>query len=210
MTTTIKTPKVHVVLRRQHSVASVLALAKTIATGIAGNPGDFPSPTPPLVQFNSDISALETAQTDALTRAKGAVQARDAKLAFVITDLNQLRTYVEKVADADPANGLAIANAAGMGIRKLPTTKKNDLNVKAGKVSGTLTISARVGTKQKVAHDWEYSTDGGKTWITMPSTTQAKTTLIGLTPGTTVNIRHRELTSKGAADWGSPVPMFVV
>jgi hypothetical protein len=209
MTTTTKTPKVHVVLRRPHPVPSVLALAKAISSGMAANVGTFPKPTPPLVVLDGDVSALDTAETATHTRTKGAAQARDAKLAIVVVDLNLLRSYVEAVANADPANASTIASSAGMSLRKQPTTTKNDLNVKPSKVSGSVSITARVGTKQKVSHEWEYSVDGGKTWLAMPPTVQAKTTLTGLMPGSTVQFRHRAVTLTGPADWGTPVPMIV-
>jgi hypothetical protein len=209
MTTTTKTPKVHVVLRRPHPVPSVLALAKAISSGMAAHVGTFPKPTPPLVELDGDVSALDTAETATHTRTKGAAQARDAKAAIVITDLNLLRSYVEAVANADPANALTIATSAAMSIRKRPTTTKNDLNVKPSKVSGSVSITARVGTKQKVSHEWEYSIDGGKTWLAMPPTVQGNTTLTGLTPGSNVQFRHRAITIQGPADWSAPVALIV-
>ena len=53
----------------------------------------------------------------------------------------------------------------------------------------------------RASYEWEYSTDGGKTWVTTPVTLQAKTTILGLTAGTTVQFRHRPVTKTvGALD----------
>jgi hypothetical protein len=53
---------------------------------------------------------------------------------------------------------------------------------------------------ERASHDWQYSSDGGKTWISAPSSLQAKTTLSGLTPLTTVMVRQ---------DWDQPVSAVV-
>jgi hypothetical protein len=48
------------------------------------------------------------------------------------------------------------------------------------------------------------STDGGRTWVDLPLTTKASTTIAGLTPGSTVTLRHRVLTKTGMGDWDAP------
>jgi len=207
--TTTATPKVHVVLKKPRPVTALIALAQAIEAAMGANVKTFPSPTPTIAVLTSDITTLVSAQTAARTRAKGAVQTRNAKLAIVVTDLNQLRAYVEGIADADPANAAAIANSAGMELRKASVLKKNDVNVKAAKVSGSINVTARVGTRQKQSHEWEYSTDGGKTWATAAPTTQAKTTIIGLTVGVTVLVRHRAVTGTGPTNWSDAASVVV-
>ncbi len=158
----------------------------------------------------SDINALIAAQNLAKTRAKGAVQARDAKLAVVITDLNQERAYVESIADANLANAAAIANSAGMEVRKQGAhPKKSAVNVKQAKASGSVAVTALVGSKQKQSHEWQYSIDGGKTYVGAPPTLQAKTTIPGLTVGVTVLVRHRAVLLTGPASWSDPVSLTV-
>ena len=51
--------------------------------------------------------------------------------------------------------------------------------------------------KVKASHEWQYSTDGGKTWTSVQTTLQAKTTVPGLQPGNTVVFRHRAVTKSG-------------
>jgi len=209
--TTTSTPKVHVVLKRPRPVTALIALAQAIEAAMGANVKTFPSPTPTIPQFTSDIATLVSAEALARTRAKGAVQTRDAKMAIVVTDLTQLRTYVEGVCDANPGIAAAIANSAGMELRKAPARSKNDVNVKPSKIaSGTVSVTARVGTKQKQSHEWEYSIDAGKTWIACPPTTQAKTTITGLTPGLTVLVRHRAVTGTGPTSWCDPASLIVI
>ncbi len=207
---TTKSPKIHVVLKRPRPVPLLISLAQAIEAAMASASLTFPSPVPPLAQFVSDINALIAAQNAARTRAKGAVQARDAKLQIVITDLGQERAYVESVANADPANAAAIANSAGMEVRKQPVhPQKNAVNVKQAKASGSVSVTALVGTKQKQSHEWEYSIDGGKTFVALAPTTQAKTSITGLTPGVTVLVRHRAITGTGPSAWTDAASLFV-
>lgn len=205
-----KTPRIHVVLKRPTAVPAIISLAQAIEASISANATTFPTPVPTMAQFSSDISALIAAEATAKTRVKGAVQARDAALKVVETDMNQLRTYVETVANANPDKATAIANSASMEVRKAPATKKkNDVNLKQGKASGSVTVTARVGTKQKQSHEWEYSTDGGKTWVTSNPTVQAKTSISGLPPGQTVLVKHRAVTLTGPAAWSDPASLMV-
>jgi hypothetical protein len=50
--------------------------------------------------------------------------------------------------------------------RSLPATKQ-------GSVSGTAKITA-VSAGHRASYEWQYSVDGGKTWVTAPATMQAK------------------------------------
>ena len=205
-----KTPKIHVALKKPRSVTALSSMAQAIEAAMASASTTFPSPTPSMVQFTSDINALVIAENAAKTRAKGAVQTRDAKLAIVTTDLKQLVAYVETIANADPANAAAIVNSAGMVVKKQPLRSKNDLNFRKSTASGSVVVMARVGSRQRQSHEWEYSTDGGKTWLSLPPTQQAKTTITGLAPGSTVQVRHRALSKTGLSDWTDPASELVV
>jgi hypothetical protein len=62
---------------------------------------------------------------------------------------------------------------------------------------------------RRASYEWQYSTDGGKTWIEIPQTLQARTTLGGLTALTTVEFRYRAVIKGGAADWSPPLTYVV-
>jgi hypothetical protein len=68
-------------------------------------------------------------------------------------------------------------------------------------------VTAQAG--HRASYEWDYSTDGGKTWVLAPSTLQAKTTIAGLTPGATVLFRYRAVTKAGEADWSQPVSLLI-
>ena len=77
-----------------------------------------------------------------------------------------------------------------------------------GSVSGPVKLVAPVAGP-RAAYDWQWSTDGGKTWQLAPSTTQARTAMIGLTPGSTVLFRYRAVTKTGETDWSEPTSFIV-
>ena len=207
--TTNNTPKVHVVLNKPRAVTGIISMAQAIEAAMSANATTFPSPTPTMVQFLSDINALITAESAARTRAKGAVQIRNAKLLVVVTDLNQERAYVEAVANANPGTAAAIVGSAGLELRKPSVRSKNDVNVKQASTSGSVDVTAKVGTLKRASHEWEYSTDGSKTWVTTTPTTQAKTTITGLTPATTVLVRTRAIAPTGPTAWTDPASLLV-
>jgi len=80
--------------------------------------------------------------------------------------------------------------------------------VKLGTVTGTVEVVAKA-TKGAKMNDWQYSTDGGKTWIDAPPTSKATTTIPNLTPATTVMFRQRVFTKAGLSNWGQPVSALI-
>jgi hypothetical protein len=143
-----------------------------------------------------------------LTRAKGAVATRNEKRAALVSLLEQLRAYVQARADASPENGASIIESAGMAVRKVATHAARTFTAKAGAVSGSVTLYAK-SVGDRAAYMWEYSTDGGKTWIATPVTLQAKTTISGLTPGATVQFRYQPVSKTGEGDWSQTVLLLV-
>jgi hypothetical protein len=74
--------------------------ARSVAVAMTGNP-HFPSPTPPLADFEAHIDAAAAANAFVLIGPIGSAAQRDATLAAVQSDLEQLRSsYVQRVADA--------------------------------------------------------------------------------------------------------------
>jgi hypothetical protein len=196
------------VLNLSNKVKTVISHAQSVATSIATNTASFPSPNPTLATFQADIAALVTAETAVLARTKGAVETRNAKLAIVKGDLENLRTYVQSVSDAaNPSNAAALIESAGMTTRKVTLHDKPELSIKQGSVSGTVVVTAKAADK-RAAYDWQYSTDQ-KTWTPLPATLQAKTGVSGLTAGTVYYFRVQPLTRTGGQNWSGLVSFMV-
>ena len=188
-------------------VALLIVFAENIVKRMTGNPY-FPAPTPALAALTTAIDELRAAEAAALARTKGAATVRNQKRTVVVSQLHTLRGYVQTVADADPANAPAIIESSGLAVRKAPTRHTRVLAAKPGRISGDATVTAVVAAR-RASYEWQYSADGGKTWITAPATLQARTTVPGLVPGSTAQFRYRAVTKAGEGDWSQPVSLLV-
>ncbi len=207
MTTTKIAPKPLVILKLPRPAPALITYAHGIVTAMTGNAA-FASATPALALITAAAADLSTAETAALSRVKGAVATRNEKRVALETLLKQEAHYVQSVADASAENGVSIIESAGMSVRKTAARKPKAFGAVAGPVSG----SAKLVTKSagpRSSYEWQYSTDGGKTWVEAPGTLQAKTTITGLTPGATVLFRYRALTKTGEGDWSQVVTLII-
>jgi len=206
--TKTNTNTIEVALGLPRKVADLLVYAQVIHDTMAANPKSLPSPSPALSVLQTDIDTATSKEAIAKTRVVGAVTDRNLAIKVLTLDLHNERAYVELVASADPANAAQIAEDAGMKLHKAAARNKPPLAVKAGATSGSVRVVAKA-TQGAKANDWQMSSDGGKTWVDIPSTTKASTTVANLTPGTMVQFRQRVLTKAGASDWSVPVPHVV-
>ncbi len=115
------------ILKLPNVIAVLIAYAQAIITAMTNNPR-FPTPVPALALVTAAIAALQSAQSLALARTKGAVTARNDKKAALVALLQQLRMYVQTVADADLENSAAIIQSAGIAVKKAATRKPRVFN----------------------------------------------------------------------------------
>ena len=158
--------------------ADVILYANNIVQKITNNPA-FPTPTPTVAALTAAVSDLHAAETAALSRTKGTATVRNDKRATLVSLLQQLGGYVQAVADATLENGAAIIESAGLTVRKITPHGKRALAAKPGALTGSAIVTA-VSAGPRSSYEWQYSTDGGKTWVSAPATTQGKTTVTGL------------------------------
>ncbi|HEY1694409.1 MAG TPA: fibronectin type III domain-containing protein [Polyangiaceae bacterium] len=188
-------------------VALLISYTLNILQKMTGNPA-FPTPVPPLSAISAALTDLQTAEAAALNRATGAAAARNAKRAALVALLQQLRTYVQTVADASPEQAAVIIPGSGLAVRKTPTRAARTFVATQGALSGQAKVTA-ASAGHRASYEWEYSVDGGKTWITAPVTLQAKTTISGLAAGTSAQFRYKAVTKTGEGDWSQPVSLIV-
>jgi hypothetical protein len=189
---------------------AVLALIKFVQGLIAAltNNAHLPSPNPPLVKLTASLNALVTAEAATKTRAAGTVPARDAARLQVISDVHALKAYVQQVADANPDQAAAIITSAGFTTRKATVRVKPPFAAKPGLVSGSVKLVAR-SAGLRASYEWQMSTDEGKTWLVIPPSLQAHTTVVGLAVTTTVLFRYRAITKAGPGDWSLTTSIVV-
>jgi len=205
-TNTAVTRRAIVVLNMPKRIPDLIVYVNQIATAMTGN-ASFPSPPIPIPTFQSSITALGTSEQAVITRVKGAAATRNVKLATVRSEAEQLKAYVQVIADANPAEAESLIHSAGMAVKKVTARNKPDLAATPGPVPGTAHLVAK-SAGHRSAYEWEYSLDQ-KTWTSMPVTLQAKTDVSGLTSGTTYSFRVRPVVKSGEATWSQIVVLLI-
>jgi hypothetical protein len=206
-TTTKSTHRSTVTLMLPKSVPALIVYAQGVVKRMTGN-SSFPNPTPTLAVITTAIDDLRAAETAALARTKGAVAARDEKRTALVALLQQLRAHIQATADRDATNGVSIIESAGVAVRKTATRHARAFAAKPGPVSGVANVVA-ASAARRASYEWQYSADGGKTWIAAPATLQAKTKVSGLAQGATVQFKYRAVTKTGQGDWSQVVSLVV-
>jgi len=207
MANTVKVKRSIASLKLPRAVPALIALARSMVTSMTNN-ASFPNPDPTLAAVTAATNELETAETAAKARTHGAVAARNDKRVALVTLLEQLKAYIQKTADADLEIATTVIQSAGIQVRKVPVHAARVFAAKPAAVSGSVILHA-VSAARRASYEWQYSTDGGKTWVQAPGTLQTKTTITGLTPGVTVTFRYRALTKTGEGDWSLPTQIMV-
>jgi hypothetical protein len=207
MTTKKQSHRPIAVLAIPKRAQTLVPYAQSIVTAMTGNPS-YPSPVPALAVVTTAIGALQEAESATLARTKGAVEARNDKRAALVGLLQQLRGYIQTVADGDIETAATVIRSAGIAVRKVPSPKARIFSAEQGAVSGAAKLVAP-SAGRRASNVWQYSTDGGKTWIVAPATLQARTTVPGLTPGATVEFRYRPVTKAGEGNWSQTVQLIV-
>jgi hypothetical protein len=204
------TPTTHrsiATLKLPRQVGVLVSVAPAIVLAMTGNAA-FPSPLPSLTAVTAAANDLSAAEATAKARTKGAIATRNQKRAALLTLLEQLRAYVQTVADADRERAANLIQSAGMNVRKVVPRPKRIFLAKQGSISGAVTLEA-ASAGHRASYEWGASPDAGKTWLPLPPTLQAKTSTTGLTPATTYLFRYRWVSKGGAADWSQPVSLVV-
>jgi hypothetical protein len=188
---------------------SFLTFAKAVHDHLAGNPS-FPSPSPALALFAADIHALDEAETQAATRAKGTTQARNARKLKVKEDLMHLRDYVQSVVEKQPSSrdAAALIESAFMSVRKTIHPSKAELSARNTGVSGTVRLNAKAVAHSAIYY-WQYSLDQ-QTWTSVTETMQARTMIADLTLPATYYFRFRAFTRADHLGFSQVVRLLVL
>jgi hypothetical protein len=201
------TTRAIVALHLPAKVPALITYAQGIVKAMTGS-ASFPNPAPTLAVVTAAIADLVSAETAALARTKGAVTTRNEKKTALVVVLQELRTSIQSSADANATNAVSIIQSAGVTVRKTPVRLPQVFSAKPGPVSGVVHVYAALAGR-RAGYEWQYSIDGGKTWVMLPTTLQAKTSVTGLVPGSTVQLKYRPVTKTGEGDWSQPISTLV-
>jgi hypothetical protein len=201
------TKHISIALNLPKVVAALLLFGRHVVQAMTNNAW-FPNPDPPLNLVSVHLDALEQAEALALGRAVGAVAARDLARKAVEDDLVGLKGHALGVANQHPAQAVAIIASAGMAVKRSGTHQKPDLEVTKGAAVGEALVRAK-SSGRGAAYEWQYSIDGGASWVSAGTTTVASITVGGLTVGVAVLFRFRTTLKRTTGDWSQTV-LFVV
>jgi hypothetical protein len=189
-----------------------LSQCNAIYTGLEENKTLFVTPNPALAVMLQQIQDATAAQ-QLVGKVKGAGATRDAKFGVLRTSMESQRMMVQGLCDQSPDQAAALIAAAAMKGVAVGTRHKELLALKNGLPSGTVLLDANArlldSTSRHKTYNWESTVDG-KTFSPMPSTPNPKTSIVNLTPLTTVGFRVSVTVSKqpqGA--WSQVVSILV-
>jgi hypothetical protein len=190
-------------------VALLIIFARHVVEMMTKNVAIFINPTIALATVTQHIDDLAAAEVVAQTKAKGSAPARNDKKAVVVDDLNILKVYVQSLCRLNQAIALTIIASAGMSPRGFTLFHKPPLAAVMGKVPLQAILRAKSPGRGRVAYEWQYSADAGKTWTSLPITTKATSTMEGLTVGVSYQFRFRSTFKNVLSDWSQVVTLFV-
>ncbi len=200
----------------KNNIPLFLVVAQAIHAAMSAATTLFPSPPVDLGVFLAQIQALIKAQQTVKTRVVGAAQARNVLRDAVFTSVDALRTYVQGLCDAVSLEAAAnLASSAAMKIGDSTAVNKPFLSAKllagpAGNVLVRANGKLLEPTRRRRYYNWSYSVDNGKTWLSVPSTLVARTTITGLPALTTVSFRVSiTTTAVPQGDWSQTIAVLV-
>ncbi len=205
-TSTTKAHRSLAVLDLPKRINVLITYADNVVTRMTGN-AYFPSPSPALAAVSAAITDLQSAETAAVARTKGAAATRNRKRALLVSLLQGLRQYVQSIVDGNEENAPAMIQSSGLAVKKTAVRKPRVFAALAGANSGTVKLVAP-SAGRRVSYAWQYSTDG-KTWVDLALTLQARATLTGQTPGAVLQFRYCSVSKTGQTDWSAPVTLTV-
>jgi hypothetical protein len=115
---------------------------------------------------------------------------------------------VQSVIAGDETQGAAIVEAAGMNERRKTARQKPALAAAMASTFGLVTLRAKAGGR-RAAYEWQYSADGGKTWVPIALTTLATASVPNLTAGATYLFRVRSTVGHVTGDWSQAISFLV-
>lgn len=188
-------------------VAKLILFVRLVIQKLTNN-NWFPNPDPPIAQLTKDVDDLEKAEATARDGGKGTVAARDLALDVVVEDLTLLKGYIRKVCNENPGQVDLIIDSSGFSRKKLGKHDKPELAAKLGPAPATIRLDAKARQKGSL-YEWQWSSDGGRTWVTLGTTDVANATLTGVTAGTTYSFRFRSTRKGAVSDWSQTVTFTV-
>jgi hypothetical protein len=195
------------VMKLPKPVPMLIKFVGAFIAALTNNPL-LPNSAPIVAALTKALAALDSTETATKARTKGTVAGRNAARAALVVELQIAKAFVQQAANANPEKAVEIITGAGLLTRKPTTRTKAPFAVKQGATTGTVHLVAKAAAV-RASYEWQWSSDGARTWIALPVTLQAKATVSGVPAGTSGLFRFRAVTKTGEGDWSQPASFIV-
>ncbi|MBS1509082.1 MAG: hypothetical protein JSS79_20760 [Bacteroidetes bacterium] len=191
------------------SYTDQLALGREINLKMTGN-ANFPSPIPTLPTFATIINNAEAAYLQAKTGGPDATANMRVKVAAFALAVKQLVTYVEVIANQNPANAEAVILSAGMLVKGRPTRTIKNFDAWATKVPGE--IKLKIKAVKGAAYEFQISYDitNPANWKTIVQGTLSSATLQGQPVNTQLHFRGRVIIKNQPGEWSEVRTVYLL
>lgn len=199
-------------------VAPVVARAEAMHAGMAADPGTYANPPLALPDFKILITDVQAAQVAVRTRVIGAAATRDVHLRALIGGMETERVFIQALADTTPSHAIQLIQNAGLVVAASTASTKLLLVLRNGPQPGSVACDANVGllvgaeAKHPYAarfYGWQYTVDGGDTFLPSATTATGKALLTGLTPLTVVGVRVNITLGGVTSEWTDVATILV-
>jgi hypothetical protein len=187
------------------NVAGLILRGRQVWSSVSLNPGFFTTPNPTAASATSNLDALEAAEALVPHGGPPAVANRNLKRGAVESDFKVFKAYLLAMCLANPGMANAYITASGLQEAKVTRPQKAFLAAKMGKIPNQIVLRAKAVAKRNVSYCWVYSLDGGKTWVTIGTTTEANTSLLNSTPMTTYMFRIQTTIKQTTSAWSQTI-----
>jgi hypothetical protein len=194
----------------------VLSRAKLMDQGLTNYANVFTGPNPPLPVFSNQITLTDKAHVAVGGGGKGLAEARDVQVGILWGMMSSQLVYIQSVANAgNPDQAVQTLKQGGVEV-VLPGDRNKAVLAATQSQPGTpvvldanATVLLGSNLHRKHFFNWEYTLNG-TTFIALPPTAEATTSVTGLTALTTVGFRVAVTVTKSPMGPWSPLVNFLI
>jgi hypothetical protein len=179
-----------------------------VADGLNNHTATFTNAVPSPADIKKAADDLSAANAKAKHGTPADTADRDSKRQAAEELADHVVVYVRTTVRVKAANAADAANmilGVGLAIKTLAKRNKAQLAATYDRVSGDVYLVARA-VAANAMYLWEWSLDQ-KSWVSIPQTMVAKTTVPNLAPGQVYAFRFRAQTRKGMGEYSMVVTL---
>ncbi len=188
-----------------NNVAALILYGRQVWSSVSLNAGLFASPNPTVASATANLDALQAAEALVPHGGPPAVAARNLKQAAVESDFKVFKAYLAALCVANPGQAEAMITAATLHQGKVTRPQKPFLAAKMGKIPNQIVLRAKAVAKRSVSYCWQFSLNGGQSWVTIGTTTEANTSFLNSTPLTAYMFRIQTTIKQTTSAWSQTI-----